>query len=261
MNPCIIVDPPPLDAAIRTRGRRRTGLLTLFTLSGGDGDFAQGSAAASGSGSAGESGRGDVPELSGDARGDCIDSRARPLLWEMLQGDLMTDGWRSTEYATVDLCLSCKGCPSDCPVNVDMATYKAEFTHHHYARRPWARPLSHWSMGWLPQLSRLGFRGAWTGNRFARPPLTKRLGGIAPERDTRPSPSKTFTSWFARRAAPVQPGNRGAATPWPDSFTNYSCAAGGPRRRRRAGGRRKRGPYCPNDSVCCGLTWISTGQL
>ena len=86
------------------------------------------------------------------------------LLWEMLQGDLVADGWRSTEVRdALDLCLSCKGCLSDCPVNVDMATYKAEFTHHHYAGRPWARPLSHWSMGWLPQLSRIASRGAATG--------------------------------------------------------------------------------------------------
>ena len=56
------------------------------------------------------------------------------LLWEMLEGDVVTDGWRSTEVRdALDLCLSCKGCLSDCPVNVDMATYKAEFTHQHYA--------------------------------------------------------------------------------------------------------------------------------
>ena len=60
--------------------------------------------------------------------------RAR-LLYEMLAGEVITDGWRSTEVRdALDLCLSCKGCASDCPVNVDMATYKAEFLHHHYAR-------------------------------------------------------------------------------------------------------------------------------
>ena len=48
--------------------------------------------------------------------------RAR-LLFEMVQGDVITDGWRSTEvHDALDLCLACKGCRSDCPVDVDMAT-------------------------------------------------------------------------------------------------------------------------------------------
>ena len=125
------------------------------------------------------------------------------LLWEMLEGDLVTDGWRSTEVRdALDLCLSCKGCLSDCPVNVDMATYKAEFTHHHYAGRPWARPLSHWSMGWLPLLvaDRVAWRRGWsTGWHGTR--LAKRLGGIAPEREIPAFAEQTFTSWFAGRAA------------------------------------------------------------
>jgi Fe-S oxidoreductase len=74
--------------------------------------------------------------------------RAR-LLFEMLHGEPLTDGWRSEAVEeALDLCLACKGCKSDCPVNVDMATYKAEFLSHHYAggcgpRTPirWADPL------------------------------------------------------------------------------------------------------------------------
>src|SRR5699024_4499080 len=74
--------------------------------------------------------------------------RAR-LLYEMLNGEVITDGWRSTEVRdALDLCLACKGCKSDCPVDVDMATYKAEFLSHHYAGR--VRPMAHYSMGWLP---------------------------------------------------------------------------------------------------------------
>ncbi len=77
--------------------------------------------------------------------------RAR-LLFEMMNGEVITDGWRSEAVRdALDLCLACKGCLGDCPVNVDMATYKAEFLAHHYKGR--LRPAAHYSMGWLPLLA------------------------------------------------------------------------------------------------------------
>ncbi len=182
------------------------------------------------------------------------------LLWEMLEGDLVTDGWRSTEVRdALDLCLSCKGCLSDCPVNVDMATYKAEFTHHHYAGRPWARPPSHWSMGWLPLWSRFASRAPRLVNRMARMPLAKRMGGIAPEREIPVFAERTFTSWFAGRAG-TGPAARGTVVLWPDTFTNHLSPEVG----RAAVEVLEAAGYevvLPTGPVCCGLTWISTGQL
>jgi Fe-S oxidoreductase len=74
------------------------------------------------------------------------------LLFEMLNGHddgPVDDGWRSAAVRdALDLCLACKGCKTDCPANVDMATYKAEFLAHHYAGR--LRPRSHYALGWLP---------------------------------------------------------------------------------------------------------------
>ncbi|MDJ0465940.1 FAD-binding and (Fe-S)-binding domain-containing protein [Streptomyces sp. H27-C3] len=266
--------------------------------------------------------------------------RAR-LLHEMLAGEVVTDGWRSTEVRdALDLCLSCKGCRTDCPVGVDMATYKAEFLHHHYKGR--LRPAAHYTMGRLPQwlrlVSRLRLARAANAAAGMRPPaaLAKRLGGIAPERNIPRLATETFSSWWHRRVKeqgrdgrsvrdtlrggqvgdgrgpqvgdgrPVRGGQQGpqvrdgqsaqegrpagGAGPtvvvWPDTFTNYLSPSVGQaavrvleaaglrtvlppaivlpvpdegdgevaRKGARAFGVRRRG-------VCCGLTYVSTGQL
>ncbi|HEV2451036.1 MAG TPA: FAD-binding and (Fe-S)-binding domain-containing protein, partial [Streptosporangiaceae bacterium] len=87
---------------------------------------------------------------------DSTRGRAR-LLMEMVRGEVVTTGWRSAEVRdALDLCLACKGCRKECPVEVDMATYKAEFLAHHYRGR--LRPAAHYSMGWLPLLALLAAR-------------------------------------------------------------------------------------------------------
>lgn len=194
------------------------------------------------------------------------------LLWEMLQGDVITDGWRSIEVQdALDLCLSCKGCLSDCPVNVDMASYKAEFTHHHYAGRPWARPRSPWSMGWLPVLARAASRAprltnVTTGSRAAA--ALKRLGGIAAERDIPRFADVTFRSWFESRTvvpagestAQYSTAPHGQIMLWPDTFTNFLTPHVG-RSAVRVLEDAGFEVLLPAGSVCCGLTWVSTGQL
>ncbi|PBC76142.1 FAD/FMN-containing dehydrogenase [Streptomyces sp. TLI_235] len=189
--------------------------------------------------------------------------RAR-LLAEMLRGDLVTDGWRSEEVReALDLCLGCKGCASDCPVHVDMATYKAEFLHQHYRGR--LRPVSHLSLGWLP----LWLRGAALAPRLANRLLQsgpsaavlKRIGGIDPRRDLPELPEQTFTAWFRRWRAehPAAPGARRLLL-WPDSMAELLD----PEPARAAVevlehlGFEIRLPDAP---VCCGLTLLSTGQL
>ena len=200
----------------------------------------------------------------------CTRGRAR-LLHEMLAGldsdsdAPITGGWRSTEVRdALDLCLACKGCRSDCPVAVDMATYKAEFLHHHYAGR--LRPAAHYSMGWLPLWLRAAAPAAPVVNALAQTPLAelaKRAGGIARQRDLPRLAREPFTRWFRRTAIPrgLTPGHPARfVVLWPDTFTNYLSPRTGKAAVRvlRAAGLRV---VLPPKPVCCGLTWISTGQL
>lgn len=188
--------------------------------------------------------------------------RAR-LLFEMLQGEEITDGWRSTEVRdALDLCLACKGCKSDCPVGVDMATYKAEFLSHHYARR--LRPMAHYSMGWLPFWSRLAAFAPGVVNTVAHAPgldrVLKRAAGMTPHRDVPLFAPQRFTDWFRGRGASRGTGQLGEVVLWPDTFSNDlhpSVARAGVEVLEDAGFRVK----VPAGALCCGLTWISTGQL
>lgn len=190
--------------------------------------------------------------------------RAR-LLFEMIRGTTITDGWRSTEVRdALDLCLACKGCKSDCPVNVDMATYKAEFLAHHYRGR--LRPMAHYSMGWLPVWARLAGRAPRAINAVTSSPLApllKRAGGIAPERPIPRFAPQTFVSSWRRRPAwsrPAAAQDREPVLLWPDCFSNsfHPSVAGAAVRVLEDAGFDVR---VPTEPLCCGLTWVSTGQL
>ncbi|UOB12117.1 FAD-binding oxidoreductase [Streptomyces sp. HP-A2021] len=216
--------------------------------------------------------------------------RAR-LLHEMLAGEVVTDGWRSTEVRdALDLCLSCKGCRSDCPVEVDMATYKAEFLHHHYAGR--RRPAAHHAMGRLPVWLRAVSRThtARLVNALARLRLfaraAKRLGGIAPEREIPRVATRTFSQWWERGRARGTSAQGDLVVLWPDTFTEYLSPSVGQAAVRvlEAAGLRVALPPTVRlekppvgdgrtvaldplsllrgrGHVCCGLTYVSTGQL
>jgi len=111
--------------------------------------------------------------------------RAR-LFWEMLQGELITDGWNSPEVkAALDTCLACKGCKSDCPTHTDMASYKAEFLSHYYETN--RRPRQAISMGRIGDWAPVASRFPRVANALMRAPvlgaLGKQIAGIAKERN------------------------------------------------------------------------------
>jgi FAD/FMN-containing dehydrogenase/Fe-S oxidoreductase len=192
--------------------------------------------------------------------------RAR-LLFEMLDGhpdSAIEDGWRSTAvHDALDLCLACKGCKSDCPTGVDMATLKAEFLSHHYEGR--VRPAAHYSMGWLPVWARLSrIAPALVNSALHAPGLAragKRLAGIDGARPAPVFAGQSFVQWWrARHTEAPDPADPRTVLLWPDTFSSYfhpSIAKSAVRVLEDAGFR----VAVPTEPVCCGLTWISTGQL
>ncbi|MGQ0846169.1 MAG: FAD-binding and (Fe-S)-binding domain-containing protein [Sporichthyaceae bacterium] len=253
LNPGLLVQPRALDADLRLDRPRRS-LPVLFSYPGDAGDFDGAVHRCVGVGRC-RSAAGGVMCPSFRATGDEKDStrgRAR-VLQEMVRGELIEDGWRSTEVRdALDLCLSCKGCKRDCPVGVDLATYKAEFLHHHYRGR--LRPVGHYSLGWLPVWARLAAQAPAAANALAKRPTVRRAGGVALERTL---PLFSAGPDLPAVAGPVD-GPRVAL--WIDTFTAAFAphlaraglevlAAAGLRAQVVAG------------RPCCGMTWIHSGQL
>ncbi len=266
LNPHVIVDPLPVDHGLRHAGAAADRTVSTLTTFPQDADgFAGAQRRCVGVGKCLQSSGGFMCPSYRATREEKDSTRGRAhLLWEMLEGDVITDGWRSTEVRdALDLCLSCKACLSDCPVNVDMATYKAEFTWQHYRHRPWARPRSHWSMGWLPVAARVasaapGATNALLGSTLS--PAIKALGGIARSRDLPHFPPATLRQLLRHRPPSPAPAPRGRVLLWPDTFSNFLAPEVGTAAVRvlEAAGFQVVLPQAP---VCCGLTWASTGQL
>jgi FAD/FMN-containing dehydrogenase/Fe-S oxidoreductase len=265
MNPGKVVHPYRLDENLTLRGWNPPRPRTFFQYPDDHGSFSAAASRCVGVGKCrGDEGGVMCPsyrvtrEEEHSTRG-----RAR-LLMEMVRGEVVTGRWDSAAVRdALDLCLACKGCKKECPVGVDMATYKAEFLAHHYAGR--LRPAAHYSMGWLPLISRLvtavpGLPGIV--NAGVRTPLlsslAKRTGGIAREREIPRFARQRFSQWYARRGSRAAEGQR--VILWPDTFTDNFH----PDVARAAVAVLERAGYqveVPAQPLCCGLTWISTGQL
>lgn len=267
LNPGVLVDPAPVEADIRAAAVGRSPMRLAHP------GFSDAVHQCSGVGKciAGDTSAGAVMCPSYQATREEKDStrgRSRALQ-EMVNGSTITDGWRSVEVLeALDLCLSCKGCRTDCPTGIDMAAYKAEFLDHYYHRR--LRPRDHYLIGLLPMWGRL----------VTSLPVLPRVANLA----LRLPPVAAAAKWTAgadqRRHIPVfaaQRSSRAAraeleASPtgpeaphgevviWTDSFTDVFAGGALPSVVKvllDAG----YSPRILGREACCGLSWISTGQL
>jgi FAD/FMN-containing dehydrogenase/Fe-S oxidoreductase len=134
------------------------------------------------------------------------------LLWEMTQSEVIRDGWHSEEVKhSLDLCLACKGCKSDCPVTVDVATYKAEFLSHYYEGR--LRPLNAYAFGNIDLWASLASNAPGLVNLTTQLPflrdIAKLLAGIPAQRKIPAFAPESFKQWFfrtsPRRGGPIGP--------------------------------------------------------
>ena len=191
---------------------------------------------------------------------DSTRGRAR-VLQEMINGDLV-HGWNSPAvHEALDLCLSCKGCARDCPTGIDMAAYKSQVLDHSYRRK--IRPRSHYALGWLPRWGRLIIRAPLLSrlvNLSTAAPGVRRLVRWTAGIDQRRSLPR-FASVAARKRVAVPESSGGdPVIVWVDSFSDFfpgDTVAAAVSVLASAG----YAPQLVERAACCGLTWISTGQL
>ena len=269
LNPGVLVRPRPFDADLRgpesSKGRLegRLGLRLLHD----EGDFGKAVHRCTGVGKclADNHGSGGVMCPSFQATRDEKDStrgRAR-VLQEMIDGRLVKDGWRSPEvHEALDLCLSCKGCLNDCPTGIDMASYKSEVLHQSYKGR--IRPRSHYILGRLPFWARLSSPIAWLANLGLRTPGVRSLARWAAGVDQRrslPTFARTRLSRWARKREALESARpAGRVLLWADSFTEFFSTESGRAAVSLLESAGYRVELLPR-AACCGLTWITTGQL
>ena len=267
LNPGVLVDPRPVDADLRIPQVR------LRPLALAEPGFTREVHRCTGVGKcvADNTAGGGVMCPSFQATGNEKDStrgRAR-VLEEMINGRLVEGGWAAPElHQALDLCLSCKGCRRDCPTGIDMAAYKARVLDETYTGK--LRPRSHYALGQLPRWGRMITRLpalARLANFGTRLPgisrLVKIIAGIDHRRSLPAFESTKITGRVPVAGSPASLAGRSAMKPviiWTDSLS--SQFAGGPIPSaitvlERAGYQ----PYLLPRTACCGLTWISTGQL
>jgi FAD/FMN-containing dehydrogenase/Fe-S oxidoreductase len=263
MNPGKVSDPRPLDQNLRLGRPVGPGPATHFHFPDDDGSMTRATLRCVGVGNCRREAGGTMCPSYMVLKEEEHSTRGRAhLLYEMLEGKEL-DGWRDeTVRESLDLCLACKGCKGDCPVNVDMATYKAEFLSHHYQGR--LRPRVAYSMGLIAWWARIAAHVPGLANTLTQAPLlaglSKRLAGIAPQRRMPTFAARTFKQQFFAGRSQTGPAVGTPILLWPDTFNNHLF----PGTALAAAEVLRRGGYdvqVPRAPLCCGRPLYDFGML
>ncbi len=265
MNPGKIVDPYPLDSNLRTGPDYKPQQpLTIFQFPDDGGSLATATERCFGVGKCRKLDGGTMCPSFQVTREEKHSTRGRArLLFEMLRGEVITDGWRDEGVKeALDLCLACKGCKGDCPVSVDVASYKSEFLAHFYEGR-W-RPAAAYSMGLIDKWAALGSHFPAFANLATQTPVlrafAKKLAGTTQHRDMPAFPEQSFKQWLRARKPSSSPGARGEVILWADTFNNHftpHTAQAAVAVLEDAGFRVR----VPQERLCCGRPLYDFGML
>jgi FAD/FMN-containing dehydrogenase/Fe-S oxidoreductase len=228
MNPGKLVDPIAVyDATENLRfgaGYKASEAKTWFQYAGDGGSFSDATTRCVGVGACRKKDNGTMCPSYMATREEKHSTRGRArLLWEMMQGEVIKAGWRSEEVKeALDLCLSCKACKNECPVGVDMATWRAEFLAHYYEGR--MHPLQHYVFGFMDWWARLASFAPSLANLAVRAPvlseITKWLLGVAPRRELPRLAARDFRTEFKNKKFAAAESARSVLL-WPDTWNNY----------------------------------------
>jgi len=266
MNPGKIVDPYRIDQNLRLGAEYRPPQpLTHFTYPQDHRSFAFTTIRCVGVGECRRHEGGTMCPSYRATREEAHSTRGRArLLFEMLQGNPLDGGWKDEHVKdALDLCLACKGCKSECPVNVDMATYKAEFLSHYYEGR--VRPRTAYAMGFIHRWAQLASRMPRLTNLITQAPgvsaIAKAVAGVSQRRTLPRFADRTFVAWFRSRSRRTPADARGPRVLlWPDTFNNHfhpDTAIAATDVLESAGCR----VTIPSRSLCCGRPLYDYGFL
>ena len=284
LNPGVIVGARPADADLRLPAARPLRAAGGFALAHDGGDLSAAAHRCVGVGKCRAPGGFMCPSFQATRdEKDSTRGRAR-VLQELANGTLVSGGWGAPEVReSLDLCLSCKACSRDCPVSVDMATYKSQVLHQAYRRR--LRPRSHYALGWLPRWARLASAAPGLANAalrvrpaagiarflagidqrrplptFARPGEPKGAPLSCTEERGEPQATRATREGQRIQRPEASRGDKKTVLLWADTFTR----AFSPHVAEAATAVLAEAGFdvvMPERDLCCGLTWISTGQL